>query len=51
MEEQAGKPLRFRNPIQVNLNMNNSGEWESLPDGGRFGDFVSKPTEQSQSNK
>ncbi|MBX2927648.1 MAG: hypothetical protein KF852_07440 [Saprospiraceae bacterium] len=36
LDEQAGQPPRFGEPIAVSLNMNNSGVWENLPDGGRL---------------
>jgi len=36
LDEQAGQPPRFGDPIPVTLNMNNSGVWETLPDGGRL---------------
>ncbi len=35
-EELAGIPPRFGMPLEVNLNMDNSGQWENLPNGGRL---------------
>lgn len=32
----TGQPPRFGYPIEVNLNMDNSGSWETLPDGVRL---------------
>lgn len=36
LDEQAGQPPRFGDPIEVSLNMSNSGVWETMPDGGRL---------------
>ena len=36
LEEGKGLPFRFGSPIEVNLNLNNSGTWETLPDGSRL---------------
>jgi len=35
-DEITGAPPRFGDPIEVNLNMENSGTWENLPNGGRL---------------
>lgn len=35
-EALAGIPPRFGDPIETDLNMENSGQWENLPDGGRL---------------
>ncbi len=35
IEEQQGLPFRFGAPFDVNYTINNSGDWEDLPDGGR----------------
>lgn len=35
-EELVGIPPRFGYPIEANLNMNNSGQWQNLPNGGRL---------------
>jgi hypothetical protein len=35
-DEAMGRPPRFGYPIEANLNMENSGQWETLPDGGRL---------------
>ena len=36
LDEQAGLAPRFGDLIEVSLNTNNSGVWETLPDGGRL---------------
>lgn len=36
LEESKGLPFRFGCPIEVNINLNNSGTWETLPDGSRL---------------
>lgn len=35
-DESNGLPPRFGYPHEVNLNMDNSGQWETLPDGARL---------------
>ncbi len=35
-DEVNGVPPRFGEPLKVDLNMDNSGHWESLPNGGRL---------------
>jgi len=32
----TGQPPRFGHAIEANLNLNNSGKWQTLPDGGRL---------------
>ncbi len=36
VEEQEGLPYRFGAPFDVNFNLQNSGEWEVLPDASRI---------------
>lgn len=35
VERKLGLPLRFGYPFEVNYTLENSGEWQDLPDGGR----------------
>ena len=36
LEDEKGIPIRFGFPHPVNLSLNNSGTWETLPDGSRL---------------